>query len=520
MRDLDELEDFLARIGSRLSDEDQKTIRDRFGYTREAVALLEAKYLEALRDRAVIHALLKNTSEDLLHRYRAIFEYSGTAMVVLERDGIISLANSYFDNLAGSPRADIENRKKFSEFADSRLNTLVGKFLSYDGGDPSDLPQSGEGRITGTDKQTFDVFVRIGVFPETGQCVLSIIDVTARKRAEEELRDNREYLSRIFSSLKAGIMIIDAKNHEILDVNAAAAELIGLEPSEIVGKVCHRYICLAEMGKCPITDLGQTIDNAERLLINAQGVQVPIIKHVVPLTLHGRKCLLETFIDNTDRKRAEEALRQANRKLSLLSGITRHDIKNQVTIIEGFISILNMKSENPAMKKYCERIDSASREIREQIEFTKIYEDLGTHEPQWQALEKVIPLLSFPVNITPELKVHGTEVYADPMLEKVFFNLLDNAIRHGEHVSRITVSCIESEEGLKLEWEDNGKGVAIGEKEKIFERGFGKNTGLGLFLVREILSLTGMTIRETGVEGNGARFEILVPPGSFRFSMP
>jgi|WetSurMetagenome_2_1015567.scaffolds.fasta_scaffold01136_3 PAS domain S-box-containing protein len=519
MRELDELEDFLVRIGgSRLSDEDRKAIQDRFGYTRDALALLEVKYLEALRDRAVIHSLLKNTSEDLLHRYRAIFEYSGTAMVVLERDGIISLANSYFENLMGSSRSDIEGKKKFSEFADNRLNALVGKFLSPEGEDDPDLSQPGEGRITGNDNKTFEVFVRIGRFPETGQCVLSLIDVTARKQAEAELRDNREYLSRIFTSLKAGIMIIDAKTHEIVDVNDAAAGLIGIEPREIVGKVCHRYICPAQVGKCPITDLNQTIDNAERLLINAQDVRVPIIKHVVPLTLHGRDCLLETFIDNTDRQRAEEALRQANRKLSLLSGITRHDIKNQVTIVDGFLSILKMKSENPAMKKYCEMIESASRDIREQIEFTKIYEDLGTHEPQWQGLEKVLPRSSVPGNITLESKVQGAEVYADPMLEKVFFNLLDNAIRHGEHVSRITVSCIESPDGLELVWEDNGTGVAMGEKELIFERGFGKNTGLGLFLVREILSLTGMTIRETGTEGTGARFEIQVPPASFRFS--
>jgi PAS domain S-box-containing protein len=520
MRELDELEDFLGRIGPRLSVEDRKSIRDRLGYTRDAFSLLEAKYLEALRDRAIVHSLLKNTSEDLIHRYRAIFEYSGTAMVVLERDGTISLANSYFENMAGSSRAEIEEKKKFSEFADSRLNALAGNFLSYEGEDDQDLHPSGEGRITSTDKKTFDVFVRIGRFPGTGQCVLSIIDVTARKRAEEELRDNREYLSRIFASLKAGIMIIDAKTHGIVDVNAAAAGLIGLEPRDIIGKVCHRYICPAEVGKCPITDLHRTIDNSERLLINAQGVWVPIIKHVVPLTLHGRDCLLETFIDNTDRKRAEEALRQANRKLSLLSGITRHDIQNQVTIIDGFISILNMKSENPAMKKYCERIESANREIREQIEFTRIYEDLGTHEPQWQGLEKVLPFSSVPGNISLESQVQGAEIYADPMLEKVFFNLLDNAIRHGVQVSRITVSCTESPEGLMLVWEDNGTGVATGEKETIFERGFGKNTGLGLFLVREILSLTGMTIWETGTEGTGARFEILVPPGSFRFSTP
>jgi PAS domain S-box-containing protein len=519
MRELDELEDFLRQIVFRLPDEEWKTIRDRLGYTRDAFALLEAKYLEAIRDRAIIHSLLKTTSEDLLHRYRAIFDYAGTAMVVLERDGTISLANSFFEELVGLSRAEIEEKKKFIEFADSQLNDLVGKYLSYEGEDDPDLPRSGEGRITGTEKKPFDVFLRIGRFPETGQCVLSIIDMTARKRAEEELRHNREYLARIFSSLRAGIMIIDSRTHEIVDVNAAAAELIGLESREIIGKICHRYICPAEAGKCPITDLHQTIDNAERTLINAQGVRVPIIKHVVPLTLYGRQCLLETFIDNTERKRAEEAVRQANHKLSLLASITRHDIKNQVMIIEGFLSMLKIKSADPATGKYCERIETASREIRDQIEFTKVYETIGSHEPQWQELNKVLPFSSVPKNIALESEVDGAEVYADPMLEKVFFNLLDNAIRHGGHVTRIRVSFTASPESVTLIWEDNGIGVAAGQKEKIFERGFGKNTGLGLFLVREILLLTGMTIRETGTEGSGARFEIVVPKSAYRSGM-
>jgi signal transduction histidine kinase len=108
------------------------------------------------------------------------------------------------------------------------------------------------------------------------------------------------------------------------------------------------------------------------------------------------------------------------------------------------------------------------------------------------------------------------EVFADPMLEKVFFNLLDNGIRHGGRVTDIRVSSHRDGGNLVIVWEDNGVGIAAEEKERIFAQGVGKNTGLGLFLVREILSLTGITIAETGVPGQGARFEIVVPPGSFR----
>jgi len=69
---------------------------------------------------------------------------------------------------------------------------------------------------------------------------------------------------------------------------------------------------------------------------------------------------------------------------------------------------------------------------------------------------------------------------------------------------------------LTLLYQDDGEGVAENEKEKIFQKGFGRNTGLGLFLCREILGITGMTIRETGVPSKGACFAITAPPDGFR----
>jgi len=105
------------------------------------------------------------------------------------------------------------------------------------------------------------------------------------------------------------------------------------------------------------------------------------------------------------------------------------------------------------------------------------------------------------------------------MLEKVFANLLDNSVRHGEHVNEIRVSYRMDGTALVVVWEDNGTGIVASDKEKIFGRGYGKNTGMGLFLIREILALTGISIRETGVPGSGARFEILVPEGKYRLAV-
>ena len=224
--------------------------------------------------------------------------------------------------------------------------------------------------------------------------------------------------------------------------------------------------------------------------------------------------------DITDRKNMEEAIRQANKKLSLLSGITRHDINNQLLALNGFVSLLQHDITDTSYKKYFSRITEASKNIAEMIQFTKEYEKIGTGAPVWQDLTTVITAAGkgiIPGQFTLKNDLPATtEIFADPMFEKVFFNLLDNAVRHGERVTQIHVSSRPAGGNLVIAWEDNGVGIAADEKERIFDRGFGKNTGLGMFLVREILSLTGISIVETGEQGRGARFEMKVPHGSWR----
>lgn len=108
------------------------------------------------------------------------------------------------------------------------------------------------------------------------------------------------------------------------------------------------------------------------------------------------------------------------------------------------------------------------------------------------------------------------EVYADPLITKVIYNLIDNALRHGRHVTWIGFSYQRSEKGLVITCEDNGVGISYDDKRHLFIRGFGKNSGLGLFLIREILAITGTTIVETGEPGKGARFELTWPVGQYR----
>jgi len=223
--------------------------------------------------------------------------------------------------------------------------------------------------------------------------------------------------------------------------------------------------------------------------------------------------------DITDRKNMEEALRTANYRLGLLSTITRHDLQNKLTAINGYSMLARRASDSEKTDKFLMRLDQVSASASEMIQATKEQESLGLKPPTWYAVDDLFVKAAHHMNME-NVKVRSTvgnvSVLADPMIEKVFYNLLDNSLRHGEKVTSISLERHETDEGLLIEYTDDGVGVPDENKERIFERGFGSNTGLGMYLIREILMITGITIVERGTRG--ARFELRVPHGRYRFS--
>jgi signal transduction histidine kinase len=219
---------------------------------------------------------------------------------------------------------------------------------------------------------------------------------------------------------------------------------------------------------------------------------------------------------------SEKAFRQANKKLNLLSSITRHDINNQLTVQMGYLEILEDTPLDPSQSDYFQKVSTAAERISAMIRFTKEYEEIGVHAPAWQDCRTLVDTAAKEVHLGKVMVKNdlpaGNEVFADPLVIKVFYNLMDNAVRYGGKITTIRFSALESGDDHLIVCEDDGDGVVAGEKEKIFERGFGKNTGLGLALSREILDITGITICETGDLGKGARFEMTVPRGAWHMT--
>ena len=224
-------------------------------------------------------------------------------------------------------------------------------------------------------------------------------------------------------------------------------------------------------------------------------------------------------MDITQRRQGEDALRQVNAKLNLVSSIARHDILNRLQVIYGIISLLQDGIADPSYRGYLKKAEESAIAIKRQIDFTADYKNMGLEKAGWQNVKDSLRQSRENVDlkgVNLEIFTNDLEIFADPWLNKVFFNLIDNTLQYAEHGTTITVSYRESEDGLDLLFEDNGIGIPLEEKEKIFERGYGKNIGYGLFMAREILAITGLTLQETGEPGKGARYEIHVPNRFYR----
>ena len=206
------------------------------------------------------------------------------------------------------------------------------------------------------------------------------------------------------------------------------------------------------------------------------------------------------------------------RREQIIHTIVFHDAKNRLMALHGYADLLRESLAGSAFLGYIDKLEDIASEIERDLKVASMFSHLGLIAPLWQNLREVIGRAA-----PPELqgRVVADQVpvtlwcFADPLFSRVFSNLFENSRRHGEGVTRIRVGADERDSGLVISVEDNGVGVPAEQKERIFELGFGRHTGYGLCLAREVLSISGFSIREAGEPGKGARFEIHVPRGRY-----
>ena len=237
---------------------------------------------------------------------------------------------------------------------------------------------------------------------------------------------------------------------------------------------------------------------------------------------HGRTRSSMIIRDISERKHADERIRLANRKLALMRDVAYQDIKNKVTALRGYIELGKKPIDEQQRRSFTEKEETILRSIHDLIESTKDYQQMGVDQSCWIPMDKTIRIqfthLSRKNELSLDCELKGLEILADPLIDRVIFNLLQNAARHGGKIHRISFNCREIPQGLLLVCEDDGIGIPVADKTRMFERIAGGSGKFGLFFVREFLDIAGMKIVETGIPGKGARFEITIPAGMYRFS--
>ncbi len=223
--------------------------------------------------------------------------------------------------------------------------------------------------------------------------------------------------------------------------------------------------------------------------------------------------------DIHERKRMEDALRHASKQIILLTSITRHDILNGITKMRLSIDLAKNETRDEKILHFFEQQESIIASIQHQINFTRDYQNIGIRPPQWKdiadrfhAAVAAIPLGKISVSVD----IKNVEVFADNLIERVFANIIENTLEHGVKTTIIRFFSEQQGKDLILVYEDDGIGIPIEEKELVFEHTRRGRISYGLFFSREVLAITGLSIKETGRAGKGARFEILVPEGLYR----
>jgi PAS domain S-box-containing protein len=336
---------------------------------------------------------------------------------------------------------------------------------------------------------------------------------------------DENYFSALVDASPEIITIIDP-DMRVVFANHTVKKVLGFDPETLVGQKIKEYVDAEDF---PILD-----ESLNRLFSGGMTKTTILrVRHSqgnwrwlesqgnLVVDAQGRRRVVVHSSDITEHQESEAALELANRKLNILGSATRHDVLNSLTGLFGYLELAEAKISDEVVLRYIKKARASSDVIRKQVEFTKLYQEIGSKRPDWSDVGKAIhaTLGSLPRrDVDVEIVTDAFEIYADPMIERVFYNLLENSMRHGERVKKVTVSIELADRHMKLIFQDDGKGVKPEEKEIIFKRGYGIHTGYGLYMTREVLGITGLSIVENGEPGRGARFEITIPAGKFRQS--
>jgi PAS domain S-box-containing protein len=341
--------------------------------------------------------------------------------------------------------------------------------------------------------------------------------VLSLKTGLRNVQDEQAFQQELINHLPVAVFVKNASDGKYIFWNKTSEQILDRRATEVIGKTAREVFSKEHADEIEAEDLdtiscGMKTQN-KKISRSLQGGRIiHLVKVLIPDSAGTPRYILGMAQDLTGET--------ASVKLDLMFSITRNDILNQLSVIMNSLERAQLKSTESAMQTFFDSTIGSVDSIRHQIGFFRSLQDHGIVMPKWQhitdAFEDAVTLL--PVHhIAVSSDTGDFEIFADPLLPRVFFNLLENSLNHGgPALTFIRLSARLSDDYLHIIYEDNGCGISHDRKLKIFEVRQGSGTGLDLFLVREILGFTSITISENGKPGKGVRFEIIVPKEKFR----
>jgi PAS domain S-box-containing protein len=362
-----------------------------------------------------------------------------------------------------------------------------------------------------------------------------VTDITEQKKTTETLI----FQSQLLEAAGQALIAVD-KNRIIRYWNRGAENLYGWAAEEVLGKsdeVLTRGVVKEQINVISNRLIPGENRSAEIQIEDRYGNMVPVIVTVSPVSDKAGELIgsISAYTDITDQKSTElelqgyveeyaaaaEKIKQLNEKLRVIASLTRHDVRNKLAVLNNYMYLLKKKIvDNATAIRYLTAMEEASKQLLAILEFERVYEQIGSEELVYVNVEKFFAEASALVSdfkgINLECRCGGLAVLADSLLRQLLYNLMDNTLKYGEKTTLIRLSCKKDGSSMLLIYEDDGVGMTDEVRSHLFEKGFGKGTGFGLYMIKRIIEAYGWTIEENGKFGIGARFTIKIPENKFR----